>query len=87
MIMPSLSPPSVQLVQRPKPTKKRRKTKKRNGVGAKCTILLHALHPKALVDEKYSKGSHTNREQLSDCLMMEQFKRKAVKFRTSLLPC
>ena len=59
----------------PKP-KKKRKIKNKKGVGVKCTILLTALHSQAMVNKKHPTGFCTNKERLSDCLMMEQAKMK-----------
>ena len=59
----------------PPPAKSKRKKKSprlRKGVGAKCTILLSALHPMAIIEQKHPKGSRTNRERLTNCLMMDQ---------------
>ena len=55
-------------------TKRKRKkdASKKKGVGAKCTILLSALHPMAIIEQKHPKGSRTNRERLTNCLMMDQ---------------
>ena len=57
------------------PTTKRKRKKdnnKKKDVGVKCTILLSALHPMAIIEQKHPKGSRKNRERLIDCLMMEQ---------------
>ena len=58
-------------------TKRKRKkdASKKKGVGAKCTILLSALHPMPIIEQKHPEGSRTNRERLTDCLMMEQMTR------------
>ena len=69
------APPQNPPYNPPKP-KKKRKTKKKKEIGAKCTILFTALHPQAIVDEIHPKESCTNKERLSDYLMMEQVKSK-----------
>ena len=60
--MPPPPPPPSPTVQPSKPKKKGRKAKKKRGFGAKCFILLHALHPQALIEQKHPKKSRTNEE-------------------------
>ena len=69
-------PPSQNPPQNPQKPKKKRKTKKKKGVGTKWIILLTTLHSQAIVGNKNLERSSTNKERLSDCLMMEQVERK-----------
>ena len=64
MEWPPPPPPQAQ-AQPPKKKKKKAKKKaaaKKKGVGAKASILLNSLHPQAIVDVKYPKGTRKNNE-------------------------
>ena len=54
-----------------------RRKKKRNGVGAKCSVLLKRLHPRKDIQDKYPNA--TAQQRLSDLLVIGKATKKVTR--------